>query len=435
MDVPQALQQARSRNADQKAAAVAALGAVARTGLPPQQLEALQLVEARDRQLLHKVAHDVSKRELCVDAADALAVAVCGALSAAPERDAASQLLRKHSYQLGFEGRSTAQLAPAVPLLLSMLANPATSPVGMREAAGSLMNLAWRSPEHAHSMVSGGAFRVLVSVLNSDSAGSDASLLDNAAGAVLNILSHGSINAACEAASAGVIDTVTARLLSAGKNKWSRFGAKIVDCVARPAAEAALRRSSAYTSTSADSSAAQSEASAVSTIAAAFAAGGEVVRFLTQLCADAATAQETRCCALRALGSAVAAEAALAAESESAARDATARLGAPDPPLQILLDVLALGSTKTPADLRLAATECFAGLSCNPVAVTAWFKVNGLCNNVVEALAAQLMVDATLGTSACPIKPFGISSVTQAPSEMLMSIRRRWRMCASWCKL
>ena len=355
-------------------------------------------------------------------------------MSAAPERDAASQLLRKHTYQLGFEGRSTAQLAPAVPLLLSMLANPATSPVGMREAAGSLMNLAWRSPEHAHSMVSGGAFRVLVSVLNSDSAGSDASLLDNAAGAVLNILSHGSIDAACEAASAGVIDTVTARLLSARKNKWSRFGAKIVDCVARPAAEAALRRSSVHTSTSADSSAAQSEASAVATIAAAFAAGVEVVRFLTQLCADAATAQETRCCALRALGSAVAAEAALAAESESAARD-TARLGAPDPPLQILLDVLALGSTKTPADLRLAATECFAGLSCNPVAVTAWFKVNGLCDNVVEALSAQLMVDPTLGTSACPIKPFGISSVTQAPSEMLMSIRRRWRMCASWCKL
>lgn len=410
MNVTEALQQARSRNAEQKALAIAALGAAAacvRTDeVQPApgdaqhgDIEALQAMDARDRALLHKIAHDASKRELWGDAAAALAVAVCGALmpsSAASERDAATQLLRKHSYSLGFQNRSTMQLAPAVPLLLDVLTNCGASVLSRREAAGSLMNLAWKSQEHANAMVSGGAFRLLVSVLNSDSAASDAALLDNAAGAVLNILSHGSVGAACEAVASGVVDATTARLLSVGKNKWSRFGAKILDCIARPAAEVALRKTSSSMSTNL-SALAQSHPSALATIATAFAGSvGEVFKLLAQLCASEGTARDTRCCALRALGCVC------SAGGEAAERDDVAMLGTSDPPLlQTLVGILGPGNTKASAELRLAATECVAGVSCNRVVVD-WFKSHGLVGSVAQALSAQLVMEATLGIGAHP---------------------------------
>lgn len=415
MDVAQALQQARARNIEQKAAAVAALGAAARTGQPAQQ-DALRSVEAPDRALLHRLAHDVSKRDLWDNAAAALAFAICGALvptAVVSERDAACQLLRKHSYALGFQDRSTAELAPAVPLLLDVLVSPASSPLGQREAAGSLMNLAWKSTDHADAMVAGGAFGVLVSVLNSDEAASDAGLLDNAAGAVLNILSHGSVTAAYKAAAGGVLDVVTERLLSAGKNKWSRVGAKIVECVARPAAQAVSRgrpvgatqksHAGATTDSSVDSvnSDHTADAAVMTTIAAAFASnGGAAVRSLAQLCACAATARDTRCCALRALGCAAAAEAAAPADTTSS--DIVARLEASDTPLlQTLLEVLAPCNSKPIADVRLAGTQCLAGIACNPAAAR-WLRMDSPNGTAVQVLSAQLDMDVTLGIGVLP---------------------------------
>jgi hypothetical protein len=102
---------------------------------------------------------------------------------------------------------------------------------GHREAAGSLMNMAWRSTELAAVMVGAGAIPPLVQLLTNLNS-TDMTTLENAAGALLNILSHkDSAAAAAAAAEAGIIKAVSERLLPQGQNKWSRLGAKLLGCM------------------------------------------------------------------------------------------------------------------------------------------------------------------------------------------------------------
>ena len=244
MDAPTAAAsfvQLRSRSPKDKAAAVAALGALARSGILKIKLDTTpSMLCSKDLGVLHKLAHEATKKDLWDDAAAVLALAICCTLKtdghgvSFSDRDGACQLLRKHAFQLGFEGRDSAQLAPAVPLLVALLREERgwdedlVSVVAKREAAGSLMNLAWKSSQHARAMGDSECMRALVSLLENTA---DTASLENAAGAVLNILSHSDASANAVAVEAGIVGAVTTKLLAAGKNKWNRFAAKILGCL------------------------------------------------------------------------------------------------------------------------------------------------------------------------------------------------------------
>ena len=338
------LVQLRSRPKD-KAAAVAALGALARSGSL-----VLPVLLPKDLATLHKLAHDSTKKDLWDDAAAVLALAVCCILKtdgvSGKNRDAACQLLRKHAFQLGFEGRDSAQLAPAVPLLIALLQaeDAATGVMGKREAAGSLMNLAWKSSEHAGAMVDG--MRALIALLQNSA---ETATLENAAGAVLNILSHGDATANAIAIEAGIVSAVTTTLLAAGKNKWNRFAAKILGCLPSPTRN-------------------QSDAAAICVAVLAAGTLGPLCELATAP-ASSDAARETQCCVLRALGGIAHAEHAAGPEGGRVLReDQLPRLAARlafQGTLEALVGHIA---PTTKPDLRAAAAACLEGIAASPKA-------------------------------------------------------------------
>ena len=266
----------RSRNMDAKLAAVQLLSELASASTSSPAGVGLPMA-AKDRTALMKLAHDAAFRKRD-EAARVLSSALLAGLISddRAENDAASALLRRHAYSLGFGGRSTdsGEFMMMVPVLVQQLNCADSTPLGKREAAGSLMNLAWKSAKLAEAMTSHQALPALVKRLADDA--SDTAELENAAGALLNILSHGDSAAAVQAAAAGLVSTVTDRLLSVGKNKWSRFGAKLLGLAAAPAAARAQVAEDVIASSA--------------------------VPHLCTLASPACKNSETQCCALRTLG-------------------------------------------------------------------------------------------------------------------------------------
>ena len=340
------LAQLRSRSKDAKLAAVTALAA-AQQALP---------LTAKDRAALHKLAHDAAfaGRD---SATAALASSLLHALGCADpaENDAAALLLRKHAFTLGFEGRPIpAALRGAVPLLITHLGSAETSAAGRKEAAGALMNLAWKSEALSDAMRQGGALPLLVRGMSAEAPAE----LENAAGALLNVLSHGDAAAAVAAAKAGVVAATTERLLAPGKNKLSRFGAKLLSCAAASPADARQR-----------------------VVADVMSSGA--VPHIGGLAASS-TNRDTRCAALYTVS----------ALGECGSAALTASLLGFDGLLRSLRELL-LGPAAT--ELRAAAAQAAHGLAAGPAALPA-LRTAG----IVEGLEALVAVEVRVAGGAHP---------------------------------
>ena len=192
-----------------------------------------------DREQLHKLAHDNSLPIAARDhAAAVLAAIIADTLQQREGTDssdqaAAAHLLRRHAFALSFERRSTDSLGPVVPLLIPLLQGGEPS-IGRKEAAGAIMNLAWRSANNADVACSAGVLSLLSQLAGR--ADADSAEIENAAGALLNIVAHsgdGSISRARIVYNSGAVRLAWARLLRTGKNKWSRLGCKLLTEILR----------------------------------------------------------------------------------------------------------------------------------------------------------------------------------------------------------
>lgn len=142
---------------------------------------------------------------------------------------AVAHLLRRHAFTLSFEQRSSDGLGSLIQLLGPLLRGGPGASGGRKEAAGAIMNLTWRSTHNADVACSTGVVPLLTQLAGR--ADADSAEVENAAGALLNIVAHSgghSIARARVVRNSGAVRHAWARLLVSGKNKWSRLGCKLL---------------------------------------------------------------------------------------------------------------------------------------------------------------------------------------------------------------